>query len=236
MCMMEWQLQKRKHWLMNLAMLRTCVWLVMGGFASTAYALEADPNLSQLIHQQWQTEDGLPQNAVHCLAQDHDGFIWLGTENGLVRFDGVTFETFTEQGTPRLLHNFVSSLLVARDGTIWAGTRTGGLCRYRNGKFEVPSPEFASPRIFALAQTGDGAIWAATPKGLLRWDGARAESVTVTVNGLPRKPTALLAMQDGSLLIGTETGQVVRSAEGKMALVAEDPSPVGGVQVRALAY
>src|SRR5687767_548993 len=196
--MSEWHPQKRKHWLTNLALLQVCAWFIIGGFVSKADPLEADPNLSQLIHQQWQTQDGLPQNAVHCLAQDHDGFIWLGTENGLVRFDGVIFETFTEQSSPRLLHNFVSSLLVARDGTVWAGTRTGGLCRYRNGKFDLPVPEFERAKIFALAQTADGAIWAATQKGLLRWNGSRAETNTVSVNGLDRKPTALLAMQDGS--------------------------------------
>ena len=236
MRMSDWQFQKPKHWLTNLALLRVCAALLLGGFASTASALEADPNLSQLIHQQWQTQDGLPQNAVHCLAQDHDGFIWFGTENGLVRFDGVTFETFTEQSTPNLPHNYVSSLLVARDGSIWAGTRTGGLCRYRNGKFEMPSSEFQRAQVRALAQTLDGAIWAATPKGLLRWDGARTESIPVSVNGLVRKPTALLAMEDGSLMIGTETGEAIRSADGKQDLIAEDTLDSGGVQVRALAY
>src|SRR5688572_17754299 len=95
-------------------------------------ALDTDPTLAQLIHRQWETEHGLPQNAVHCLEQDHLGYIWFGSENGLVRFDGVRFEVFTEQTNPAVPHNYVSSLLVARDGTLWAGTRTGGLCRYRN--------------------------------------------------------------------------------------------------------
>ena len=68
-------------------------------------ALETDFTLAQLIHRQWETELGLPQNAVHCLAQDHLGFIWFCSENGLVRFDGVRFEFFTEQSEPAVPHN-----------------------------------------------------------------------------------------------------------------------------------
>src|SRR5688500_16477366 len=113
-------------------------------------AIEPDRSLSQLLHRQWETEEGLPQNAVHCLVQDQAGFIWLGTENGLARFDGIYFEVFSEQTDPALPHNFVSSLLVAQDGTLWAGTRTGGLCRYRNGKFEIPSPAFVEPEVYAI--------------------------------------------------------------------------------------
>ena len=233
--MAEWQVQKRKVRVASAALFYAAVWLLLAFSGITPRAIQTDPNLSQLIHQQWQTEDGLPQNAVHCLAQDHDGFIWFGTENGLVRFDGVTFEVFTEESTPRVPHNYVSSLLVARDGTVWAGTRTGGLCRYREGKFEIPAPQFERAKVHALAQSLDGAIWAATPKGLLRWDGTRVELLAVSPNRLPKNPTALLAMEDGSLVVGTETGEVFRLIEGKLELIAEERSG-SGAQIRALAF
>ena len=106
--------------------------------ALPALGLETDRRLEQYMHGQFETEHGLPQNAVHCITQDHAGYLWLGTENGLVRFDGVDFEVFTEQSEPRVPNNYVSSLLTGRDGSVWAGTRTGGLCRYRAGKFEIP--------------------------------------------------------------------------------------------------
>src|SRR5688572_33409244 len=111
-------------------------WCILFLLAGRLLAFEPDRRLTQLVHKMWQTEQGLPQNAVFCLAQDRDGFLWLGTENGLVRFDGVRFEVFTEISDPAVPQNFTSSLLSASDGTLWCGTRTGGLFAYRNGKFE----------------------------------------------------------------------------------------------------
>ena len=69
-------------------------------WAVQVFAFEPDSRLTQFLHKSWQTEQGLPQNAVFCLAQDQDGFLWFGTENGLVRFDGVRFEVFTEVSDP----------------------------------------------------------------------------------------------------------------------------------------
>src|SRR5688500_19586653 len=60
-------------------------------------SIETERTLSQLIQNQWQTEHGLPQNAIHCMAQDRVGFIWIGTESGLVRFDGARSEEHTSE-------------------------------------------------------------------------------------------------------------------------------------------
>src|SRR6187401_2166819 len=138
------------------------------GILVQGFGFEPDRRLSQLIHKSWQTEQGLPQNAVFCLAQDHDEFIWFGTENGLVRFDGVRFEVFTEASDPPVPHNFTSSLLVTRDGTLRAGTRTGGLFTYKNGKFEVPFPQLDRLRVRTLCEGNDGSVWVGSMDGLFR--------------------------------------------------------------------
>src|SRR5688572_4919869 len=78
--------------------------LFLVAILSQTFGFQPDHRLSQLIHKSWQTEQGLPQNAVYCIVQDHDGFLWLGTENGLVRFDGVRFEVFTEVSEPAVPH------------------------------------------------------------------------------------------------------------------------------------
>src|SRR5688572_11940930 len=99
--------QKRPH---RRALVRTALRIVLlFGMVLTGFGFEPDRRLTQLIHKSWQTDQGLPQNAVVCLAQDRDGFLWLGTENGLVRFDGVKFEVFTEVTDPAVPHNFTSS-------------------------------------------------------------------------------------------------------------------------------
>src|ERR1043165_8647208 len=135
-------------------------------------------SLSQWLHEQWQADRGLPQNSVLCLAQDHHGFLWFGTENGLVRFDGIEFKVFNEQKTPAIPHNFVTSLLVARDGSLWVGTRTGGLARYLDGRFDL----MAIDDVCALAQSSDDAIWIGTPHGLKCLHDGTSSTFTI---GLP---------------------------------------------------
>ena len=77
-------------------------------------------------------ENGLPQNTIHALAQTSDGFLWLGTEVGLVRFDGVNFATFDEHSKPALPSGDIRCLLAARDGALWIGTGDG-LARMKDG-------------------------------------------------------------------------------------------------------
>lgn len=77
----------------------------------------------------WQTADGLPEDFVQSFAQTPDGYLWIGTSGGLVRFDGVRFSLFNHDNVPAFHDDSFYSLLVARDGTLWAGTEGGGLVR-----------------------------------------------------------------------------------------------------------
>src|ERR1044071_2686420 len=102
----------------------------------TAYALDSPRDLSQFGHEVWLTENGLPQNTVHAIAQTSDGYIWIGTEEGLARFDGVKFTVFDKQNTPEIKSNYIRSLLADRQGALWIGTAQG-LLRMLNGKFTL---------------------------------------------------------------------------------------------------
>src|ERR1700734_619223 len=74
----------------------------------------------------WRVEEGLPQSTVTCVAQAADGYLWLGTQNGLVRFDGVKFRVFDENNTPAIKNSRIVQLLCEKDGTVWVGTEHGG--------------------------------------------------------------------------------------------------------------
>src|SRR5437899_6718047 len=67
----------------------------------------------------WQTEEGLPQNSVYALVQTPDDYIWVGTREGLARFDGVRFTLPDEKAAPELRHGWIYALCLARDGTLW---------------------------------------------------------------------------------------------------------------------
>src|SRR6201991_2676010 len=97
----------------HLASLLFSLLLNSGG---TALALDSSRGLSQFGHEVWLTENGLPQNTVHAIAQTADGYIWIGTEEVLARFDGVKFTVFDKQNTPAIKSNYIRSLLADRQG------------------------------------------------------------------------------------------------------------------------
>ena len=86
-----------------------------------ALALDPAKALTQFTHSAWLMEDGLPQNSVRAIAQTADGYLWLATQAGIVRFDGVRFTVFNTSNTPALTSSNVLTLLSARDGSLWIG-------------------------------------------------------------------------------------------------------------------
>jgi len=113
-------------------------------------------------------ENGLPQNTVQALAQTKDGFLWLGTEAGLVRFDGVEFQTYDRNSNPALPGNDIRCLLATADGALWIGTNAG-LVRWKDGTAKTFTTQDGLPsddiralslgnRGFVIASTANGAI------------------------------------------------------------------------------
>jgi len=119
-------------------------------------------------------ENGLPQNTIQAMVQTKDGFIWLGTEVGLVRFDGNNFQVFDKNTSPALPGNDIRCLLAAKDGTLWIGT-SEGLARWKDGAITVFTTKEGLPgnTIRGLTVASDGAVWAYTDAGLARQTGNR---------------------------------------------------------------
>jgi ligand-binding sensor domain-containing protein/signal transduction histidine kinase len=148
-----------------------CAIAVALGCALTATALEPTTPLANYGRQAWGMENGLPQNTVQALAQTKDGFVWLGTEVGLVRFDGNGFQVFDKntkpgEGGPTLPGNDVRCLLAASDGALWIGT-SEGLARWKDGVVTEFGAKDGLPgnNIEALSFNPDGSIWIETDKG-----------------------------------------------------------------------
>lgn len=146
----------------NSNLLRSAIALVFAlSFASSAIALEPTTPLANLNRQGWVMENGLPQNTVQALAQTADGFLWLGTEVGLVRFDGTSFVVFDQHSKPALPGSDVQCLLAAKDGSLWIGT-SDGLAHYKDGKVTSFTTANGMPgnsvRDLRLPDYGDGVI------------------------------------------------------------------------------
>ena len=109
-------------------------WLAMGLFFCAVFGLRAGP--ADYLVDKWDTEDSLPSSTVTSIAQTPDGYLWVGTYNGLARFDGARFVTFDPVNQPALTQTRVQGLFLDANGTLWINTFRGGLTSYRNGVFK----------------------------------------------------------------------------------------------------
>lgn len=151
-------------------------WCAMGLFLFPAAQLaaevskprfgEGEPQSEYLIRI-WQTEEGLPQNSVTSIAQTPDGYIWFGTFNGLVRFDGVRFTVFDSANTPELKSSRLVRLSVDRTGSLWMISEFGDLTRLANGKFKgfASAEGLPSGGASALSEDKNAKLWLSDPAG-----------------------------------------------------------------------
>ena len=180
----------------------------------TALSSEAERASSEYTVDSWQTPDGLPANTVTAIAQSADGYLWLGTLNGLARFDGVRFKVFgKEEGLPS---DRVLCLLLDHTGVLWIGTEGGGLARGRDGAFTVLASKdgLADDTVRALAEDGAGRIWIGTSAGLSCWEDGK---LTRDAGVVPttRDPFSRLTA-DKDRLWTVENGGVYLLYQGKL--------------------
>src|SRR2546427_8144483 len=83
----------------------------------------------------WQADDGLPQNSVYAIAQTPDGYLWVGTHEGLTRFDGVRFTLVDDPVAPELKHGWITALCAGSDGSLWIACDGSGVTRLKDGVF-----------------------------------------------------------------------------------------------------
>ncbi len=127
----------------------------------------------------WLPQNGLPGETVQAFAQTPDGYLWVGTSEGLARFDGERFTLFARENTPALRENSIFCLLAARNGTLWIGTEGGGLVEMRDGHFRLYSNAdgLTDGFVRGLFEDRGGILWVATDNGLFRKQGQRLERV-----------------------------------------------------------
>jgi ligand-binding sensor domain-containing protein len=137
-----------------------------------ASALDPSWPLANHIRRLWRTVDGLPHNSVRHVIQGRDGYLWLGTPNGLARFDGVRFTVFNRSNTPGMVDDEIQALFEDAAGRIWFGTRTAGVGRLDDGRptFLGTAEGLAGNNVYAVGQEREGAMWIGSTAGLTRLD------------------------------------------------------------------
>ena len=131
--------------------------VALGGGRSVS-ALDPALDVNQYAHTAWIFREGFAQGRVYAIAQTPDGYLWLGTEFGLMRFDGVRSVPWHPPGNEQLPDSWIRTLLTARDGTLWIGT-LGGLASWMDGKLTL-YPELARNSVDVLLEDREGTLWA----------------------------------------------------------------------------
>jgi diguanylate cyclase (GGDEF)-like protein len=198
----------------NLLRHAALVILLLLRVAPDAHAQSSRP-LTEYLHDVWQIEQGLPQNTVQAITQTPDGYLWLGTQEGLVRFDGMQFTVFDRQRVPELRSNNIQALYVDGNNGLWIGTETGGGLRWRDGRFTAfgTADGLEAAAVRAYQPDANGVLWAATfGGGVHQFDGRRFTRASDVQSA---RVSSLASDRAGGLWIGTyDAGAIHRTPQG----------------------
>ncbi len=172
--------------------------------SSPAQALDDSRSFNRYQRQTWQVENGLPQDTVHAILQTRNGYLWLATEGGAVRFDGIDFTIYNSQNTPQLQSNDIRSLFEDDDAALWFST-PAGLSRLRDGEWKTFTIADGLPtdNIYSLHKDFAGHLWALTPEGLARYSNGRFQAFPLPGGS---SLNALADGWNGAIWLGTPNG------------------------------
>ena len=184
-----------------------CVFLMMIGMvlAIPANALDPQKLISQFTHTSWTAKDGVP-GPVRAIAQTPDGYLWLGTEAGLYRFDGLHFVGWEPSFGEQILGSAVWSLCTSKDGSLWIGFSSGGISQLRNGHVKNYSHADGVPDggILSIVEDGEGSIWAGGQYALSKLDSGHWRQVGAE-SGYPAPGAQVLFVdRRGTLWVATD--------------------------------
>ncbi len=181
-------------------------WMLLA-WQPCAFALDPALDVSQYAHNSWKVREGFFKDAVSAIAQTPDGYLWLGTQFGLIRFDGVRAVPWQPSEGQQLPSSYIRSLRATRDGTLWIGTWLG-LSSWKDGKL-THYPELAGQAVGRILEDHDGTVWAGTrfppPGKLCAFRGDSAECYGGT-GEFGDRASSLYEDHAGNLWVGGQTG------------------------------
>ncbi len=167
--------------------------------AAVAGVHAEDVEPMELLYRNWSTKNGIPHNNVWSMLRTRDGFLWVATESGLARFDGVRFETYgLREG---LLSVVVRALFESSDGTLWVGTQGGGVSTIRDGRIirtYTRTDGLPSASALNITEDSDKHVWVASGAGVVRMENGRF----VPIPGVPGRASAIFRDREGIIWAG----------------------------------
>lgn len=193
--------------------------------AGNSFALDPNRAIFQYREDRWGTERGFSGGTIYSISQSSDGFLWIATEKGLVRFDGLNFELLSSPETPNLPAGSVFGLTADPDGNLWVRPQIPSVLRYRNGEFEnvLTNLERIEPRITAMSRGKNGEVIISTlENGILRFDGEKF----ITIAAKSILPDAIIISlaetPDGEIWFGTRDVGLFQVKDNKITAFREN--------------
>jgi ligand-binding sensor domain-containing protein len=194
-------------------------WCIGIGLPRAAYCMDPNRAMSQYVRERWNADRGFPRGPVYAFSQSADGYLWIGTKAGLVRFDGLNFRLM--RNTPGLPNGAsVLGLVADRGGSMWIRLE-GSLLVYRNGLFQNTGVLLhASSSAMCISKEGQ-LIISGAPGGIIESRAGRFETI-VEPRDLPGSPVLSLAPTvDGSLWFGTRGAGLFRQLGGHVSAISQ---------------
>jgi ligand-binding sensor domain-containing protein len=196
-----------------------------------SWALDPQTDISHYIIDLWTTDSSnIPQNSVLSMAQTRDGYLWIGTYNGLARFDGLRFTVFEKSNTPEIQNDGMLVMAEGANGALWIGTPNGLLCCHE-GKFRnyTVADGLAGDFILSLCLDTQGSLWVGTTRGLSCFQNGVFINLKTPAGVELSYVSALCADASNTLWVGTNAGLFSYST-GRFTpytLAARPKSPFG---------
>jgi signal transduction histidine kinase/ligand-binding sensor domain-containing protein len=188
--------------------------------AVPAFAIDPERTMEQYIHDRWESDRGFPGGAVHGITQSTDGYLWIASDKGLVRFDGLVFQLISRPGLTKEQDPAVLAVAPDPVGGLWLQLRNAMLARYHDGRFEdhVPSAiNDLGPAVTAISPNSrDAILFSLMDHGVIRYRNGQVETI-VSHQMMPLSfVIAMTQTPDGDVWLGTRDSGLLRLHDGQL--------------------
>ena len=190
--------------------------LVFVALSAHAFALDPSRTLTQYVQRIWQLQNGLPQAWISSIVQTRDGYLWLGTQTGLVKFDGARFTTVRNLEGVSDANLWVTHLIEGRDGALWIGTTQRGVLKLQ-GAIATPFSQaegFPAGPVQCLFEDSEGTVWVCTPNGLARITQGKVRVLGVAEGLSSRDVRSACIAPGGTLVVGAAAAAHLSTWDG----------------------
>ena len=184
--------------------------VLLAASAGAAFGLDPSRTLTQYVHRIWQVQQGLPESSIYSMLQSRDGYLWLGTQTGLVRFDGVRFTPLESVYASAPSNVWIRGIAEDSEGGLWFGTNESGVFRVHDGSIVQYSQKDGLPSdtVQSVIAVPNGDVWISTVNGVARFSGGRLTAYKTEAGLTTNTLRAAAIDRDGKIWVGGESSSL----------------------------